>query len=628
MKRMHAGFIAQQSECASNHPSLDRRGGLDFGNAVGDAVGHYLPRAVAGSAPNGLGGGHRSITLALAGSLADRLDRFRGRGMARRSLVTAVMGFSVAALPLTRAADSRPNILFCIADDQSFPHASAYGCAWVKTPAFDRIAREGLLFTHAYTPNAKCAPSRACVLTGRNSWQLEAAANHGGYYPAGYTTFMEALGACGYVTGFTGKSWAPGNPGEIHGKPRELTGPAFNRLTTASITSGISPIDYAANFADFLKQKPAGTPFCFWYGGNEPHRPYQRDSGMTLGGRLPQQIDRVPGYWPDTAVVRSDMLDYAYEIEHFDRHLGRMLEALEQAGELENTIVVVTSDNGMPFPRAKGASYEMSLHMPLAIRWGHGIARPGRTVTDLVSFIDLAPTFLEAASVVPGESGMAPITGRSLGPIFRDSPAAAGAPAGRDFVLIGQERHDVGRPGEAGYPVRGLLRDGFLYLRNFEPTRWPMCDPITGYLNTDGSPTKTLVLEQNRQGVNHWLWELDFGRRPAEELYDLRADPDCLNNLAADRTHQARREAMQKQLFAELGAQHDPRMEGRGAEFDRYPNAGSAHDFYTRRIIQGEKVPAYWVEETDFEAPEFDTERPLRAAEGRALKSSAPDSHP
>lgn len=526
-----------------------------------------------------------------------------------KSLVAA---FVFLGLVLAGRAADRPNILFVISDDQSYPHASAYGTTWVKTPAFDRVAREGLLFTRAYTPNAKCAPSRASILTGRNSWQLEEAANHTPYFPAKFRSVMEALAAHGYATGFTGKGWAPGEPGQIDGKPRQLTGPAFSRVKTQPPTPAISPVDYAANFAEFLGQKPREKPFCFWFGAQEPHRRYQPGSGARLGGKAPADVDRVPRFWPDNDTVRSDMLDYAYEIEYYDGHLARCLELLEKSGELENTLVVVTSDNGMPFPRAKGANYEISHHMPLAIRWGRGIARPGRTVEDYVSFIDFAPTFLELAGVSENASGLQPITGRSLAPILRDAnPAPGKLQPGREVLFIGQERHDVGRPDDVGYPVRGIFRDGFLYLHNFEPARWPMCDPVTGYLNTDGSPTKTLILAQNRLGVDHWRWELNFGRRPREELYDLRADPDCMTNLAGEKRHDARRVALKDQLFTELGKQQDPRMAGQGAVFDRYVYAGT-NDFYNR-YLKGEKPAAGWVDATDYEKPDFDPERPLRA---------------
>lgn len=522
----------------------------------------------------------------------------------------AALGLAAGCLvPTLRGAERRPNILFCISDDQSWPHASAYGCTWVKTPAFDRVAREGLLFQRAYTPSAKCSPSRAAILTGRNHWLLEAAANHGGDFPADYATFVEALGRNGYMVGYTAKGWGPGNPGEVAGKRRELTGRPFNAAKTRPPTTGISPFDYAGNFAAFLQARPAGQPFCFWYGCFEPHRNYERGSGARVAGKTPAQIDRVPRNWPDEPAVRGDMLDYALEVEYFDQHLARMLEQLEAAGEADNTIVVVTSDNGMPFPRGKGANYDLSHHLPLAIRWPRGIAAPGRSIDSYVSVIDFAPTFLEVAGIAEQASGLAAITGRSLVPLFRDT----GAPADRRFVLIGQERHDVGRPDDAGYPVRGVFAGGFLYLKNFEPSRWPMCDPITGYLTADGGPTKSVILAQNRQGINHWRWELNFGRKPAEELYDLRADPDGIDNLAANPALAGKRKELADTMTAALREQHDPRMEGKGDTFDRFPNVGEAHDFYNRYILKHEPVKAGWASPTDFEDPGFDPERPLQA---------------
>ena len=178
----------------------------------------------------------------------------------------------------------RPNILFCIADDQSWPHASAYGCPWVNTPAFDRVAREGILFNNAFTPNAKCAPSRAAILTGRYSWQLQEACNHLCFFPSDYVTYLELFKDAGYATGFTGKGWGPGEPGTYSdGSPRKLVGPEHNDLKLDPPTKSIANIDYAANFAAFLNAKPDDQPFCFWYGGREPHRGYEYGSGVRLG---------------------------------------------------------------------------------------------------------------------------------------------------------------------------------------------------------------------------------------------------------------------------------------------------------------------------------------------------------
>ena len=503
------------------------------------------------------------------------------------------------------AADKPANILFALADDWSYPHAGAYGCKWVKTPAFDRVAREGVLFTNTYTPNAKCAPSRACILTGRNPWQLKAACNHICFFPTEFKTYAEALAEHGYFVGMTCKGWSPGVANDASGKPRAMAGRPFNKRTALPPTSEISRNDYATNFADFLDAAPAGQPWCFWYGSVEPHRAYEYGSGVAKGGKKLSDLDRVPGVWPDNETVRNDMLDYAFEVEHFDRHLDRMLAELEKRGQLDNTLVLVTADNGMPFPRAKGNEYEVSNHMPLAAMWKNGIRAPGRTVTDFVSFIDFAPTFIEVASVKWAQTGMAPAAGRSLTDIFRSEKSGRAVPA-RNHVLLGQERHDIGRPHDWGYPIRSIVTDGWIYLRNFEPTRWPACNPETGYLNTDGGATKTVILDAHRKDAGDRHWALCFGKRAAEELYDLKNDPDCLKNLAVSAEHQAQKERLQRQLFDELKAQDDPRMAGNGGVFEAEPYAHPGQRGFYERYMKGEKIKAGWVNESDFEKAPLD----------------------
>lgn len=355
-----------------------------------------------------------------------------------------VMACFNCMVPAQAESVARPNILFAVADDWSYGHAGVYGCGWVKTPAFDRLARQGLLFTHAFTPCGKCAPSRACILTGRNPWQLKAAANHWGYFPPEFKTYAEALAGQGYFVGMTGKGWAPGVATNAAGQLREMAGRRFDRRTATPPTSKMSPNDYAANFKDFLDAAPPGTPWCFWYGCHDPHRPYEFGSGVAKGGKKLSDLDRVPACWPDNPVVRNDLLDYAFAVEHFDLHLGRMLAELEQRGLLDNTLVVVTGDNGMPFPHDKGYAYYDSDHLPLAIFWKQGIRQPGRRVDDYVSFIDFAPTFLDVAGVAWNQTGMAPAAGRSLTEIFT-SEKSGRVMAQRDHVLIGKERTDVGR---------------------------------------------------------------------------------------------------------------------------------------------------------------------------------------
>ena len=253
----------------------------------------------------------------------------------------------------TGTKKQRPNILFCIADDASMEYMSAYGFnnAWIKTPAFDRVAREGVLFNNAYTPNAKCAPSRACILTGRNSWQLEAAGNHSPIF----------RGQVYHFYGGIREKWIPDRiyrqrlvsrrPGPDRWQAQNAYRTRLQRHQDCNAYAGISPVDYASNFERFLQTKSKDQPFCFWVGTHEPHRAYQYGSGVAKGNKKLSDITSVPPYWIDNDTVRNDMLDYAYEVEYFDSHLARIIDILDKNGELDNTVIVVTADNGMPFPR-------------------------------------------------------------------------------------------------------------------------------------------------------------------------------------------------------------------------------------------------------------------------------------
>lgn len=499
-----------------------------------------------------------------------------------------------------------PNILFCIADDASFQYLDAYRATkWIETPAIDRVAREGLLFMNAYTPTAKCSPSRSAILTGRNPWQLEAAGNHNPVFPKKFRSFMEVLKKQGYFTGFTGKGWAPGDSGKLDGQPRQLTGKPYNNIKTKAPARGISPVDYVANFREFLQDKPREQPFCFWYGGHEPHRRYEYGSGKKKGKKQITDIDTVPPFWIDNETVRNDMLDYAYEVEYFDKHLGKILETLEKTGELENTLIIVTSDNGMPFPRVKGHVYEFDNHLPLAIMWKGHIKNPGRKIRDYLSFIDFAPTFLEVAGIAEKDTQMQPIQGNS----FLDILNSANNPLtdnSRDHVLIGREREDVGRPEDKGYPVRGIVEGNFVYTKNYEPERWPSGNPETGYMDTDGSPTKTEILKAHRMGSFITQWELCFGKRPAEELYRIDKDPYCLVNLADDPEYSKVLQNLRAKMETELKEQQDPRMFGKGYLFDNYPYGNKKMRNFYERYMKGEKIHAGWINKSDFEEKSFE----------------------
>ncbi len=478
-------------------------------------------------------------------------------------------------------AAKRPNILFCISDDQSYPHAGAYGADYIATPAFDRVAREGVLFHNAFASTPSCCPSRGSVLTGQDFYRLREASMNHTVWPSGegLPVFTDLLGEAGYQVGYTGKGWGPGN-WRISGREHSPSGPAYNDITLEPPGEFISPIDYASNFQAFLDAKPAATPFCFWAGFVEPHRELDDGIGVANGKKL-EDID-VPGFFPDAPEVRGDIADYAFEIEHYDKHLDRMLRLLDERGELDNTIVIVTSDNGMAFPRAKATAYDYGVRMPLAIRWG-GKVKADRTVDDFVSFTDFAPTFLEAAGVPrPPE-----MTGRSLLPVLL-SPESGQIEPARDHAVFGIERHFPGsRPEGLGYPVRGIRTAEYLYIRNLMPELnpvgdrpgpvWPSDDPTGGFGDTDGSPTKTYIWNHRDDQPEFARWA--FGRRPAEELFAINDDPYNLKNLADDPALAGAKAELRRQLDDHLKRTGDPRATGNAALLDgimkKYPVLGS-----------------------------------------------------
>lgn len=495
-----------------------------------------------------------------------------------RVLVFAAIVLAGFGAPSVHAADSaRPNILFVIFDDWGWQHAGAYGSTWVKTPNFDRVAREGVLFKNAFTSNPKCSPCRASILTGRNSWQLRDAVSHNGLFPDGFEVYPDLLERGGYTVGLTGKGWGPGDFRTLAKRTRNPAGPSFDEHRTTPPASGIGRLDYAKNFEAFLSQRPKDKPFCFWMGFQEPHRGYELNSGVRLGKKLGDVT--VPSYLPDTPIVRGDLADYAVEVEWADSHIGKALAALEAAGELENTLVIVTSDHGMPFPYVKGQIHEDGFRLPLAMRWGKAI-KPGRVVEDFINVRDFAPTYLELA----GLPRHAQIMGRSLVKLLRASES--GWIENRDAMLVGKERHDIGRPNDAGYPVRALRTKDFLYVHNFHPERWPAGNPETDFGNCDPGPSKEVL-----KTLGGHFYDLSFGKRPADELYDLRRDPEGVVNLANDLTHAKILGELREKMMALLREDQDPRVLGQAATLERYHyTGGRAKGYETWLAAQEEKL--------------------------------------
>jgi len=331
-------------------------------------------------------------------------------------------------------------------------------------------------------------------------------------------------------------------------------------------------------------------PFCFFLGSSDPHRPYEPGSGANSG----MALDEIQPYGclPDAEPVRSDVADYYYEVQRFDTLVGAMIRTLEEYGELENTLIVVSGDNGMPFPRCKANNYDTGVRVPFAVRWGTRIRKPGRVLDDFVSFTDLAPTFLEVAGVdIPSV-----MTGRSFVNLLESEQEGITDGANRGFVLHGKERHVPGQEETmGGYPVRAIRTHDYLYIRNFKPDRWPAgtpnymqaAIPYCWLADCDNGPTKTYMVENREKDDHHrLLYQLAFGKRPQEELYDCRMDPYQLNNLAVDPAYDNVRRELSELLMEQLRITGDPRAYGGGDEFDEVPYLG-----------QGPRHPSYRPEE-------------------------------
>ena len=468
----------------------------------------------------------------------------------------------IAYVPgLTFADDSetadRPNILFAIADDWGWPHAGSYGDPVVKTPTFDRLAKEGVLFNHAYISSPSCTPSRGAILTGKYHWQLGEGANLWCVFRSNLAAYPEELEKAGYQTGVSSKGWGPGR---VEGN-RNIAGHRFK------------------SFDEFIAQRNADKPFCYWLGSSDPHRGFVKGSGKRSG----MDLSKIKLFecFPDSEEVRGDVADYYFEVQRFDSLVGRAVKKLEEIGELDNTIIVVTGDHGMPFPRCKSNLYDSGARVPLVVRWPAKVPAD-RVVDDFVSLVDLAPTFMAAA----GLKALPDMSGRNLlGLLGKDKSGRIEAE--RDHVIAGKERHVPGQeaPNMGGYPCRSIRTHQFLYIKNYASDRWPAGTPnyakaaITNawLADCDNGPTKTYIVEnKDKDDTHRRSYDLCFGKRPAEELYDVVKDPEQLNNIAGNPEYKSVKQSLADRLQARLKATGDPRANGGGDEFDKFPYLGGA----------------------------------------------------
>ena len=475
--------------------------------------------------------------------------------MHRPTFLAFIVCFTFLLGCADKAEVDRPNILFCIADDWGWPHAGVYGDTIVQTPAFDKLAKEGVLFENAFVSSPSCTPSRSAILTGQQFWRLGESANLWSTLDVNIPVYPLLLEKSGYHVGSWRKSWGPG---DLKAGGYDTTLPAGK--------------EYENGLEEFLNARPEDSPFCFWLGASDPHRGYDKGSGVASGIRSDEI--QLPGFYPDAPEIRSDIADYYFEVQRFDADVAAAIDLLERKGELENTIIVVTGDHGMPFPRCKANLYDMGVRVPLVIWAGNNIKSTKRRVAEFVSLTDLAPTFLEMAGVdVPPQ-----MSGQSLTPLLMTEGTDLEF-SGRDHVVFGRERHVPGQltPSMAGYPSRGIRTDEFLYIRNFFPERWPAgvpdkaTHPFNSYADCDDGPTKTYLVENEDTPGLEQFFEWSFGKRPAEELYNIENDPYQLTNLATDPDYESVKNSLSTQLMEELKALKDPRVMGGEVKFDNYP---------------------------------------------------------
>lgn len=470
-------------------------------------------------------------------------------------LISLIVGNNEAVNAKSGSKDvehgKRPNILFFITDDESWVERSVYGWSNLPTPNFDRVAEQGVLFTNAYTSAPSSAPSRASILTGRNFWELEQGAFIQAFLPKKFPIFTSVLEENGYRVGHTHKTWGPGNfLKEGHSR---ISGVGYNDRKVEQLIDGITSNDYAANFEAFLKEKKSDQPFFFWAGVFEPHLPngeenYERlekEFGITL-----DQIKLFPGT-DDTPKNRQDRANYIYEICYADQHLGRMMESLEKIGELENTLIVVTSDNGTPVTRGnelvgKASGYDLGVHIPLAIMWPSRV-KSGRKVVDFVSFADFAPTFFEVAAVDAPEN----MTGNSLLPLLISEKSGQIDPK-RKFIVTGLEWH-----GES--------------------------DPVSRSSRTIRDDRYAYILRYNNVDVNGEVLHGMDAIKPAKiEFYDLMNDPWQLKDLSNNPNYAREMKRFAKKL-SEYGMEtNDPRVTG---EMDIF--------IKTRKYVQQRRKTGY-----------------------------------
>ena len=462
---------------------------------------------------------------------------------------------ALLALPLHAA---EKNIIFIIADDLS-PTLGCYGDKVIKTPAIDAVARDGMIFRHAFATTASCSASRSVVLSGlHNHANAQYGHQHSFHHFSAYPNVAalarpRVLQQTGYRTGHVGK---------YHVAPEDVF--HFERYFKAE---GRSPVDMADQVAEFIGAKD-DKPFFLYYATADPHRGGGEDQTAperpNLFGNKPNrgafpQVNEVfykpedmvvPPFLPDTPTCRAELAQYAQSVSRLDQGVARLVQILKDAGLYEKTLLVFTSDHGIAMPGAKTTVYEPGLRVPFIVRNPYA-ARRGLTSDAMISHVDITPSLLDfggGLDVAAGaptalvknppakrkrgdgemENSGPQITryhGRSWVPILAEEK-----PASWDVIHASHTFHEI----QMYYPMR-VVRD-----RDYKLI-WNIAHPLPFPFASDlwEAPTWQAQFKQGPSASYGVRTVGAYIQRPQFELFDMKADPDERTNLATDLKHKA-----------------------------------------------------------------------------------------
>jgi arylsulfatase A-like enzyme len=419
------------------------------------------------------------------------------------------------------AAADKPNVLFILSDDHSYPYLSCYGDTNVRTPVIDKLAAEGIKFRKFFTSAPQCVPSRAAYLSGRSPVAARIT-RFSSPLPRDVITFPEVLKKeAGYYVGVVGRSYHLDGSAKADDELSKFLAESGyktfkERFDVVETGSDSLAVEQATAF---LEGRPKDKPFCLWVNFSDPHHPWTAPSSY----RPDPATIKLPAHVPDLAGVREQYADYCAEVNRVDETTGKVLALLDKLGLTKDTLVVFGGDNGQALPHGKGSLYDPGCNVPFVVRWP-GVVVPGGDSSALLSGEDVGPTVLDACGLKSAKG----MTGVSFLPILKGT-----APKTRDYVFTERGPHgsapvQVGMS-SGGYDLSRAVRSA-RYKSIYNCTPWIPYQPVD---SAGGSAWKAMQSLNAEGAMAPGMSTTYFSApRPVYEFYDLEKDPAELNNLS------------------------------------------------------------------------------------------------